>query len=82
MLSLRDNGQGFDPAILDQPLDPAHQGFGLRGIRERVELVSGRMVITSAPGQGAELAITVPKNPGRLIGSEWLGAHASEARPR
>ncbi|NLS77660.1 MAG: sensor histidine kinase [Chloroflexi bacterium] len=81
-LSLRDNGQGFDPAILDQRLDPDHQGYGLRGIRERVELVSGRMVITSTPGQGAELAISVPKNSSRLIGGEWLDAHAPEARSR
>jgi signal transduction histidine kinase len=36
-------------------------GFGLRGIRERLELVSGRLVIDSAPNGGTHLTVTIPR---------------------
>src|SRR5260370_39883998 len=39
-LTLRDNGRGFDPA-------GKHDGFGLLGIRERVEAMSDQMTIQS-----------------------------------
>ena len=35
-------------------------GLGLRGIEERVELVGGRMTISSAPGQGTTITVEVP----------------------
>lgn len=35
-------------------------GFGLLGIRERVNLLGGDMRITTAPGGGFQLAVTVP----------------------
>jgi len=35
-------------------------GLGLRGIEERVELVGGRMTISSAPGQGTRITVEVP----------------------
>ena len=59
-LLLRDNGQGFDPADLNDTLE-GEQSFGLRGIRERIEMVRGRLTLMSRPQQGTELAITIPK---------------------
>ncbi|MBN2006913.1 MAG: sensor histidine kinase [Anaerolineae bacterium] len=55
-LSITDNGQGFDVA---GPAD----GYGLQGIRERLELIRGSLKLESAPGQGATLLICVPKDP-------------------
>jgi signal transduction histidine kinase len=52
-LELRDNGRGFDPAA-------RHDGFGLLGIRERVEGMGGRLAIESAPGNGTSIRITLP----------------------
>lgn len=52
-LTLRDNGRGFDPVA-------RHDGFGLRGIRERVEAMSGRLTIQSGRHQGTVVSITLP----------------------
>ncbi|MCA9936235.1 MAG: sensor histidine kinase [Anaerolineales bacterium] len=62
-LTLYDDGQGFDPAMLETLSASPDHSFGLQGIRERVELVRGQMSVTSAPEDGTELRITVPKNP-------------------
>jgi len=52
-LDLRDNGCGFDPAC-------KHDGFGLLGMRERVEGMGGHLTIQSANGEGAAILITLP----------------------
>ena len=59
ILSVRDDGRGFAPP--EQPADLARQGhFGLMGMRERTLLYGGKLTITSAPGQGAEIAAHLP----------------------
>jgi two-component system, NarL family, sensor histidine kinase DevS len=52
-IEVTDDGVGFDSA-----LKPA--GFGLVGIRERVELIGGRVDISSAPGRGTTLRARLP----------------------
>jgi signal transduction histidine kinase len=52
-LDLRDNGGGFDPA-------GRHDGFGLQGMRERVEAMGGRLAIRSAKGEGTAISIVLP----------------------
>jgi signal transduction histidine kinase len=59
-LCLRDNGQGFDLANLQK--DEYAQGYGLRGVEERLELIGGKLQIESAPGQGTTLLVRVPGN--------------------
>jgi len=54
-LALSDRGRGFVPETLSQPA-----GFGLVNIRERVQLLGGRMRIHSAPGEGSRFVIRVP----------------------
>ncbi len=54
-LTISDRGQGFDPKLLDKTA-----GFGLLSIRERVELLGGRMKIWSAEGRGSTFLIAVP----------------------
>lgn len=56
--TIRDDGIGFDvSAVLARK---GERGLGLIGIRERLDALGGRLRITSAPGQGTELAITIP----------------------
>lgn len=62
-LKLSDDGQGFDTTILHELAAEKYHSFGLQGIRERLELVRGRLEINSAPQTGTELRMTVPKNP-------------------
>jgi signal transduction histidine kinase len=51
---VRDDGRGFDPAA-----DPG-EGFGMLGMRERVELAGGELEVDSKPGDGTELRAWVP----------------------
>ena len=59
LLSVRDDGRGFDVA---EALHRAASGrhLGLLGMRERVEALGGRLEIESAPGQGTEIRASVP----------------------
>ncbi len=54
-LTVSDKGQGFDP---QEPSSTA--GFGLLNIRERVNLLGGRMKVRSAKGKGSTFLIVVP----------------------
>ncbi len=49
-LSVSDNGRGFSGEAMFGK-ESGH-GFGLRGVRERVELSGGKCEIKSAPGKG------------------------------
>jgi signal transduction histidine kinase len=51
-LRVSDNGSGFDPAVLPG-------GFGLISMRERTQAVGGEFRLSSAPGRGTELEVTV-----------------------
>ncbi|MEN6498428.1 MAG: response regulator [Thermoguttaceae bacterium] len=64
-LCVADDGVGFDATELQRQEKPG--GFGLFSIRERLELVDGRLEIDSAPGQGACMRIDIPRRspPGR-----------------
>jgi two-component system, NarL family, sensor kinase len=56
-LTIDDTGAGFDPAAV--AAGPTG-GFGLTGMRERAHLLAGRLEISSAPGHGARVVVTVP----------------------
>ena len=53
VLSVRDDGDGFDPGA-------STSGFGLRGMRERVQLLHGTVTIQSSAGHGTKLTATFP----------------------
>jgi len=53
-LEVVDNGVG-----LSQPED-GDEKFGLRGIRERVEILRGTMAIADNPGGGVRLTVELP----------------------
>ncbi|MGD1953036.1 MAG: sensor histidine kinase [Leptolyngbyaceae cyanobacterium] len=52
-VELSDNGQGFDFTQLSQ-------GYGLKGIQERVQLIGGTLQIQTTLGQGTKLLIQIP----------------------
>jgi len=54
--SVRDDGQGFDPASCN---GPAEGHFGLEGIRERIKHLDGSFVLTSEPGKGTRAEVTL-----------------------
>jgi two-component system, NarL family, sensor histidine kinase DevS len=68
-VEVSDEGAGFDPRN-------ASRGFGLVGMRERVELVGGTLEIHSQPGEGTRVVATLPARH-----SEPDGAEAAPAAP-
>jgi two-component system sensor histidine kinase DegS len=59
--SVRDDGAGFDSDRAAALGATAH--WGLTGMRERMALVGGELVISSSPGEGTEVAMHVPACP-------------------
>ncbi|MFC4812018.1 sensor histidine kinase [Paenibacillus sp. GCM10023250] len=58
---VKDNGVGFHPGRIESKAkNSAH--FGLIGMRERVELLEGRMEIESAINEGTKITIHIPIN--------------------
>jgi two-component system sensor histidine kinase UhpB len=51
-LTISDDGNGAPPDIPD--------GFGLLGLRERVQLLGGQASIQTAPGNGFVLNVEIP----------------------
>lgn len=58
-LTIHDNGVGFLVEAAEQP-SSRNSHFGLVGMKERVELIEGRMIIDSKPGQGTKIVIEIP----------------------
>lgn len=57
LAAIRDNGQGFDA---DAVMHSRERGLGLFGMQERLALVSGQLVLDSAPGGGTTVTARVP----------------------
>lgn len=51
-LQIADNGQGFDP-------QQNTTGFGLLGMRERTVALGGKFLISSQPGQGCRITVSI-----------------------
>ncbi|MEK3883908.1 sensor histidine kinase [Paenibacillus sp. PL2-23] len=69
-ISIQDNGKGFQVGAVSRPTD-GNSHFGLIGMRERVELIQGRMVIDSNPGQGTKIMIEIPTTPEQRKENEY-----------
>ena len=68
MLSISDDGVGFDPAT-----SAGLTKFGLAGMHERAVLVGASLSVRSSPGTGATVSVRLP---GRLL------TEGDAARPR
>ena len=56
LICILDNGSGFD---LKESFRPP-RGWGLAGMRERVESLDGQLNLKSAPGQGTSVEVIIP----------------------
>ncbi len=63
-LTVADEGAGSDPTLFGQAR--ADGGFGLHSIRERLELLGGRMEVDTTPGRGTRVTLVVPQ-PGETL---------------
>jgi two-component system sensor histidine kinase UhpB len=53
-VSVSDNGKGFNETAVD--------GFGLHGMRERVEGLGGEFTLATRLGKGTEISARIPLN--------------------
>lgn len=51
---VKDNGTGFDPKLVQD------SSFGLLGMRERIDLLKGEMIVKSTPGNGTTMMFRIP----------------------
>lgn len=61
-LDVRDDGVGFDPTV-KRANGSTNGGFGLAGMRQRVQRLAGHLEIESEPGGGTAISATVPAIP-------------------
>jgi signal transduction histidine kinase len=54
-----DNGRGFDPALVRD------SRYGLRSMRERAELIGGRLTVETSPQDGTRVVVEVPMETAR-----------------
>jgi PAS domain S-box-containing protein len=54
-LDVKDDGRGFDTEAAQKK-----KTFGLLGIRERVIMLHGELSITSVPGEGTQVSVSIP----------------------
>ncbi|UOD29368.1 type IV pili methyl-accepting chemotaxis transducer N-terminal domain-containing protein [Massilia violaceinigra] len=58
LLSIEDNGAGFDPALLEGRGD-SHVGIHI--MRERAQRIEATLAVSSTPGAGTSIALTLPQ---------------------
>ncbi len=56
VLSVEDDGRGFDPSATSP-------GLGMRDMRERADWSRSRLEVRSVPGRGTRVTVAVPLNP-------------------
>jgi signal transduction histidine kinase len=66
VLSIEDDGVGFDPSIVVSSLEG---GFGLASMRERVEQIGGTIAVHTAPSEGTKITV-------RLAAEDTRGTHS------
>jgi nitrate/nitrite-specific signal transduction histidine kinase len=55
-LHISDNGRGFDLRQVEQ----ADEGYGISGMRDRVDRIRGQLEVNSVPNRGTELHCIIP----------------------
>lgn len=60
LLDVQDDGVGFDRATVSAASRSVDGGFGLTGMRERLRLLGGSLMIESAPGEGTSITVVLP----------------------
>ncbi len=67
-LEVTDNGCGMEPAMRNKP-----KSFGLKGLQERARTVGGWLDISSQPGRGTSVIVSIPLEPQDSQGAEDPG---------
>jgi len=83
-LRIRDDGKGVDPTFLTAGGRAGH--FGLHGMRERAQLIQGKLTVWTAPGSGTEIELSVPASRAYIASPSpwrsWFTGKFSGGAPR
>ena len=81
-LRVRDDGKGIDPKILGGESREGH--YGLHGMRERAELVGGKLAVWSDLDAGTEVELSIPAGAAYATSSRrsWLFEKLSGREPQ
>lgn len=74
LLTIEDNGAGFDP-------DALHEGLGLANMRERMLDLGGRLMVESEPGEGTTIRAEVALHEDMVALVDWSGGERPRPRP-
>lgn len=61
-LTIKDDGDGFDTSAIPEFTRDDNSGFGLSMMKERIYLLSGKISISSRPGEGCIVKVIIPVN--------------------
>lgn len=82
LLDVYDDGVGFDPAALEDPraAGGSDSGYGLPGLRRRLQTLGGSLTVDTAPGDGTVIGMRLPLTSatGDAAGSASAADDASE----
>jgi signal transduction histidine kinase len=65
ILTVRDDGRGFNPRAVPGPSRGGR--LGIYGMNERASLLGGTLRIKSRPGRGTEVRLELPATAGGLV---------------
>jgi signal transduction histidine kinase len=72
-----DDGRGFEPATVARRR--GEEGLGLLGMTRQARWLGGRMDLTSTPGSGTQVRISIPVERHRLGATKSAGGHTGSA---
>ena len=79
LVTIEDDGVGFDPAVAARPMTTG--GLGLISIRERVAHLQGALHLDTAPGQGVCLTVELPARTRAVPIEQGSGSDLSPTAP-
>jgi two-component system, NarL family, sensor histidine kinase DegS len=66
IITVTDNGQGFDTKLIEERSVNIESGRGFFNMYERTEYINGKLEIDSHPGKGTRVSLRVPVQPAGL----------------
>lgn len=69
---VEDEGAGFDPSSLEE--EEHKEGLGLFSVRNRLNMIGGRLAVDAAPGEGTRVTLGVPVRKSEEV---LVAAHAN-----
>ncbi len=72
MITVSDEGVGFEPTSNPRRDPEQRSGFGLFSIRERLVMIGGNIEIDSSPGNGSRFILRVPRKPAERASGQEL----------